>query len=108
LLNTIIADAYLRRVPEIHFAAAPPNKVRVMFLIEGLLREYMTLPEDTADDIVRIIKTNANLEIDDNELPRIGRIKFKHNGLPEFQLTVTAEPAGGSREYIVLKIPGQR
>jgi type II secretory ATPase GspE/PulE/Tfp pilus assembly ATPase PilB-like protein len=103
LLNTIIADAYLRGVPEIHFAAAPPDKTRVLLLMEGLLLEYMTLPEDTADDIARIIKTIANLDIAENDLPKIGHIKFKHDGLPEVQLTVTTEPLDGTSEYIILK-----
>ena len=107
LLNTIIADAYLRNVSEIHFEpCASPEKIRVLFLMEGVLMEYMTFPDDAAaNDIVKKIKRIANLDIADKNLPKIGYIKFKHEGLPEFQLAVITEPSEGSWEYIILRIP---
>ena len=106
LLNTIIADAYLRSVSEIHFEPClSSEKIRVLFLMEGVLREYMTLPDDAAaNDIVKKIKTIANLDGANNDLPKIGHIKFKHEGLPEFQLKVISKPIGGLREDVVIKI----
>jgi type II secretory ATPase GspE/PulE/Tfp pilus assembly ATPase PilB-like protein len=73
--------------------------------MDGVFREYMTVPDDTADDIIDKIKSMANFEIADNRLPKIGHIKFKRDGLPEFLLKVTANPADGPGENIVLKIP---
>jgi type II secretory ATPase GspE/PulE/Tfp pilus assembly ATPase PilB-like protein len=110
LLNTIIADAYLRSVTEIHFKPCNSSeKIRVLFLMEGVLREYMTLPDDAAsNDIVKEIKKMANLDRAENDLPKIGHIKFNHKGLPEFQVAVTTEPLEGSREYIILRIPGRQ
>jgi type II secretory ATPase GspE/PulE/Tfp pilus assembly ATPase PilB-like protein len=110
LLNTIIADAYLRSVPEIHFEPClSSEKIRVLFLMEDVLREYMTLPDDAAaDDIVKKIKRIANLDITDNNLSKIGHIKFKHEGLPEFQVAVITESSEDSGEYIILRIPGRQ
>jgi type II secretory ATPase GspE/PulE/Tfp pilus assembly ATPase PilB-like protein len=74
--------------------------------MESVLLEYMTLPDDAAaDDIVKKIKKMGNLDRADNNLSKIGRIKFKHEGLPEFQVAVTTEPSDGSREYVILRIP---
>ena len=104
LLNTIIADAYLRGVPEIHFEAVAPEKIRVLFLMEGALREYMTPPHDIVGNIVKRIKSMTNIDTADNDLPKIGYFKFKRNGLPELQLTVMTATSESSWEYIVLKI----
>jgi type II secretory ATPase GspE/PulE/Tfp pilus assembly ATPase PilB-like protein len=94
LVDTIIADAYLRRVSEIYFEMpVSPEKLRVLFLMEGVLREYMTVPCPAANDMFRRIKTMANLDKVDNNLPGIGRIKFKHDGLPELHIAVTINPS---------------
>jgi type II secretory ATPase GspE/PulE/Tfp pilus assembly ATPase PilB-like protein len=53
LVKTIIADAYLRGVSVIHFESlVSSEKKRVFFRMDGVLREYMTLPGDAANDIV--------------------------------------------------------
>jgi type IV pilus assembly protein PilB len=109
LVKTIIADAYLRGVSVIHFESlVSSEKNRVFFRVDGVLREDMTLPGDAANDIVKRIKTMANLAGAESDLPKIGHIKFKRDGLPEFQLTVTTKPADGLREDIVLKISDPR
>lgn len=105
LLNTIIADAYLKGATGVHFgSAATPEKSNVLFRIDGVLLEYMRIPDAAADDIVKRIKSMANLDIEDSRLPKIGHIKFKHDGLPEFQLAVTTRPNDGLREAVTLRI----
>lgn len=105
LVNTIIADAYLKGVSDIQFEPlASQDIIRVLFRMDGVLRQYMTIPYAAADDMVKRLKVMANLDIEDCHLPKIGRIKFKHKGLPEFHLTVTMRPADGQREVATLKI----
>ncbi len=105
LLNTIIADAYLKGVSDIHFELLAESETsRVLIRMDGVLREYMTIPDAAADDIVKRIKSMANLDIEDSHLPKIGRIKFKHKGLPEFHITVTMLPNDGLREKAALRI----
>jgi hypothetical protein len=58
----------------------------------------------TGDDMIKIIKSMANLDVEDRHLPKIGHIKFKHDGLPEFRLTVTICYSGGLGEKAILRI----
>jgi type II secretory ATPase GspE/PulE/Tfp pilus assembly ATPase PilB-like protein len=105
LLDTIIADAYLKGVSDIHFELLAESETsRVLIRMDGVLGQYMTLPCAAANDIVKKIKSMANLDIEDRHLPKIGRIKFKHKGLTEFHLTISIRPADGQREAATLKI----
>jgi type II secretory ATPase GspE/PulE/Tfp pilus assembly ATPase PilB-like protein len=105
LVDTIIADAYLRKVSEVHFEMPISFDIlRVRFLMDGELCEYMVVPGATAIDMVKRIRTMARLDKVGNNLPGIGHIKFKHDGLPEFQIKVTSGPTDDFREYIVVKL----
>jgi type IV pilus assembly protein PilB len=105
LVNTIIADAYLKGVSDIQFEPlASQDIIRVLFRIDGVLRQYITAPYSAADDMVKRIKSMANLDIEDIRLPKIGRIIFRHRGLPEFNIMVTLRPNDGQREVATLKI----
>ena len=105
LVNTIIADAYLKAVSDIQFEPlSSQDIIRVRFRMDGVLQQYMTIPYAAADDMVKRIKSMAKLDTEDSSLPKIGRIKFKHKGLPEFHLIVTMRPNDGLREKATLKI----
>ena len=81
LLNTIIADAYLKGATCVRFESPKaPEKSNVLFRMDQVLRAYMTIPEAAADDIIKRIKLMANLDVEDRCLPKIGHIKFKHAG----------------------------
>ena len=105
LLDTIIADAHLKGATCIHFESpATPKKSNVLFRMDGVIREYMRIPDAAAEDIVKRIKSMANLDVEDRRLPKIGHITFKHDGLPEFKLTVSTSPNNGLREAATLRI----
>ena len=104
LLDTIIADAYLKGVSDIHLESlAGSGRGRVFFRIKGVMREYMTIPESVSDAILKRIKSMANLNVE-NRLAKIGCIIFRHNGLPEFSIMVTLRPNDGQREVATLRI----
>lgn len=106
LVDIIISEAYLKDASEVLLESIPSSeKGCVWFLMDGEFREYMTVPDDVADTIIRQIKSMADLDVEDSRLPKIGHIEFKRDGLPEFKVTVTTNPAGGPGERIVLKIP---
>ena len=87
LVNVIISEAYLKGASEVLLESIPSSEEGcVWFLMDGEFREYMTVPDDIADDIINRIKTMANLEGADKNLQKIGHIKFKRDGLPEFPL----------------------
>ncbi len=105
LLDTIIADAYLKGVSDIHFELLAESETsRVLIRMDGVLGQYMTLPYGAANNIVKKIKSMANLDIEDNHLPRLGHFKFKHKGLPQFHIMVTTRPADSMRETTTLRI----
>jgi type II secretory ATPase GspE/PulE/Tfp pilus assembly ATPase PilB-like protein len=105
LLKTFIADAYLKGATCIHFESqTSPEKCNILLRIDKVLLDYIKIPEALAEDIIKIIKSMANLNVEDCCLPKIGHIKFKHDGLPEFMLTVITSPNGGQREAVNLRI----
>ena len=58
-------------------------------------REYMTVPEVVAYDVVKRLKSMANLDVCDRELAKIGHLKFYGYDVPEVQITVTTYPMDG-------------
>ena len=108
-MNVIISEAYLKGASEVFLESIPSSEEGcVWFLMDGEFREYMTVPDDIADDIINRIKTMANLEGADKNLQKIGHIKFKRDGLPEFPLAVAIYPADGQGEKVALKIHAPR
>jgi type II secretory ATPase GspE/PulE/Tfp pilus assembly ATPase PilB-like protein len=106
LVDIIISEAYLKGASEVLLESIPSSeKGCVWFLMDGEFREYMTVPDDVADTIIRQIMSLADLDVEDSLLPKIGNMRFKREGLPEFKVTVTTRPADGPGERIVLKIP---
>jgi type II secretory ATPase GspE/PulE/Tfp pilus assembly ATPase PilB-like protein len=105
LVNIIITEAYTRSVSDIYFeSSALSGKNRVHFWMDGVYREYMTLPEVVAYDVVKRIKSMANLDVKDRELAKVGHLKFKSIDVPEIQITVTTYTIDGLWEDVVLKI----
>ena len=89
LVDIIITEAYTRSVSDIYFeSSALSGKNHVLFWMDGVYREYMTLPEVVAYDVVKRIKSMANLDVNDRELAKIGHLKFQGLDVPEVQATV--------------------
>ncbi len=105
LVDIIITEAYTRSVSDIYFeSSALSGKNRVLFWMDGVYREYMTVPEVVAYDVVKRIKSMANLDVCDRELAKIGHLKFYGHDVPEVQITVTTYPIDGLWEDVVLRI----
>ena len=105
LVDIIITEAYTRSVSDIYFeSSALSGKNRVLFWMDGVYREYMTVPEVVAYDVVKRIKSMANLDVTDRELAKVGHLKFKSDDVPVTQITVTTYPIDGLWEDVVLKI----
>ena len=49
----------------------------VRYRIDGILRDTMTLPKNTAPGITARIKILSNLKIDEKRLPQDGRFKIE-------------------------------
>jgi len=105
LVDIIITEAYTRGTSDIYFeSSALSGKNRVFFWMDSVYREFMTVPEAVAFDVVKRIKTMSNLDVRDRELAKVGHLKFYSNDVPEVQITVTTYPIDGLREDVVLRI----
>ena len=101
----IISEAYTMGVSEICFeSSAFSGKNRVFFWMDGVYREYMTLAEVVAYDVVKGIKIMANLDGDDRELIKVGHLEFKNGDFPEIKIKVTTHPIDGFWEDVFLRI----
>jgi len=101
----MLSEAYRQGASDIYFESLElTEKDRVLFCMDGEYREYMRVPKDVATDIVKRIKSMANLDVDDSSLSKIGHIKFQRDNLPEFRITITTCPTEGLREVVALKI----
>jgi len=90
IVDIIIGEAFIKGASEVLFESiASAEKGCVWFLMESVWREYMTVPDDTANEIMDRIKSMAHFDIANNDLPKIGRVKFKRDGLPEFFITAS-------------------
>lgn len=105
LMDTIIADAYLKGATGVLVdSSADPGESNVLFLLNGMMKEYMTIRGDTANDIIKRLKRMANLDHEGINLPKIGRIIFKHKGLPEFPIIIILRLNDDMREKVTLRI----
>jgi type II secretory ATPase GspE/PulE/Tfp pilus assembly ATPase PilB-like protein len=105
LVDFIIAKAYSHSASDIYFeSSAVSGENRVLFRLDGVYQEYMTLAETVAFDIVKWIKSMANLDVKDRELAKVGHLEFKSDDVPVTQITVTTYPIDGLWEDVVLKI----
>ena len=105
LVDFIIAKAYSHSASDIYFeSSAVSGENRVLFWLDGVYQEYMTLAETVAFDIVKWIKSMAGLDVTDRQLAKVGHLKFKSIDVPEIQITVTIYPIDGLWEDVALKI----
>ena len=107
LVDIIISKAYTLGISDIWFessASALSGKNRVLFWMGGVYREYMTLEEVVAFDVVKRIKSIANLDAGDRQLAKVGHLILKNNDVPEIKISVTTYPIDGLWEDVVLRI----
>jgi type IV pilus assembly protein PilB len=75
IVDSLISHAILQGASDIHIEPGEDSMV-ARYRIDGLLRDAMTLPKDTAAGITARIKVLANLKLDEKRLPQDGRFKI--------------------------------
>ncbi len=79
LVNTIITEAVRKGASDIHIE--PYEKfMRVRIRIDGVLHEFMPIPQKLRSAVVSRIKVMARLDIAERRLPQDGHIKMKLPG----------------------------
>ncbi len=76
IVDTLLKHAILQDASDIHIEPEE-NQVLVRYRIDGILRDAMVLPKNTASGIIARIKVLSNLKLDEKRLPQDGRFKIE-------------------------------
>lgn len=76
IVDTLLKHAIIQDASDIHIEPEE-DKVLVRYRIDGLLRDAMVLPKNTASGITARIKVLANLKLDEKRIPQDGRFKIE-------------------------------
>ena len=76
IVDTLLKHAILQRASDIHIEPME-KEVLVRYRIDGILRDTMVLPKNTASGITARIKILSSLKIDEKRLPQDGRFKVE-------------------------------
>jgi len=106
LVNTMIVDAWMQRVSDIHIETQPGReKVRVRFRRDGVLKPYLELPHTYRSALVARIKIMCDLDISERRKPQDGKINFaRFSPQHKIELRVATIPTAGGLEDVVMRI----
>lgn len=79
IVDTLLKHAIIQDASDIHIELEE-NQVLVRYRIDGILRDAMVLPKNTASGITARIKVLSNLKLDEKRLPQDGRFKIDAEG----------------------------
>lgn len=105
LVDQFIIMAFKRKASDIHVEPSIVTRsTTVRFRLDGVLQDYIKVPNTMARAIVARIKILAMLDIAERRLPQDGKIRFKRKGVPLFELRVATIPTQGGFEDAVMRI----
>jgi len=79
IVDTLLKHAIIQDASDIHIEPEE-DKVLVRYRIDGILRDAMVLPKNTASGITARIKVLASLKLDEKRIPQDGRFKIDAGG----------------------------
>ena len=106
LINTMIVEARQQGVSDIHIECPPPpQKVKVRFRRDGVLRPYLELPPGYRQAIVARIKIMCDLDISERRKPQDGKITFsRFMAGHKLELRVATIPTANGLEDVVMRL----
>ncbi|WP_210760724.1 GspE/PulE family protein [Azohydromonas sediminis] len=106
LVNTMIVDAWMQRVSDIHIETQPGReKVRIRFRRDGVLKPYLELPHTYRAALVARIKIMCDLDISERRKPQDGKINFaRFSPQHKIELRVATIPTANGLEDVVMRI----
>ena len=105
LVDQMIIAAFKRKASDIHVEPSIVTRsTTVRFRLDGVLQDYIKVPNTMARALVARIKILAMLDIAERRLPQDGKIRFKRKGVPLFELRVATIPTQGGFEDAVMRI----
>lgn len=104
LVNSIIEQAYIRGVSDIHIEPHPEKDLKVRFRIDGVCQDFTMVPRRFSRAIISRLKIMSDLDIAERRKPQDGKIKFKKFGKLDIELRVATIPTVGAQEDCVMRI----
>jgi type II secretory ATPase GspE/PulE/Tfp pilus assembly ATPase PilB-like protein len=104
LVNSIIEQAYVRGVSDIHIEPHPERDLKVRFRIDGVCQDFTMVPRRFSRAIISRLKIMSDLDIAERRKPQDGKIKFKKFGKLDIELRVATLPTVGGQEDCVMRI----
>ncbi len=80
LVKQVIREAYLQEASDIHVEPRAEDML-IRIRVDGVLKEYSTLPKTALNAIISVIKIMGGLDIAERRLPQDGRVRFKEGGI---------------------------
>lgn len=80
-VNKILAEAYIKKVSDIHVEPYE-NNFRIRFRLDGSLIEYAQPPKSMLMPLISRMKILSQLDISERRVPQDGRIKLEIDGNP--------------------------
>ena len=105
LVNLLLADAIRNRASDVHLEPQR-DTLRVRFRVDGLLREFTSLPKHLEPAVLSRTKILAALDIAERRKPQDGRFRINMEG-HELDVRVSVMPAIDG-ETIVLRLLDQQ
>ncbi|KKT84497.1 MAG: type II secretion system protein E [Parcubacteria group bacterium GW2011_GWD1_44_9] len=90
IVDTLLKHAIIQDASDIHIEPEE-DKVLVRYRIDGILRDAMVLPKNTASGITARIKVLSSLRLDEKRVPQDGRFKIDAGG-EKVSLRVSTPP----------------
>lgn len=103
LANQIIKEAFRMGASDIHIEPYGRQDTVVRLRIDGLCRNYLTVPASHARALVARYKIMASMDIAERRKPQDGKIKFRFQDR-EIELRVATLPTAGGNEDVVMRI----
>ena len=101
VVNKIIIDAAKAGVSDIHFDHSD-NCLKVRIRIDGILNDYMDIPNNVKNNVITRIKILSGMNITETRLPQDGAIKTTLEGM-DLDMRVSSLPTKKG-EKIVIRI----
>ena len=103
IVDSLLHHAVLERASDIHIEPTE-KEVIVRYRIDGILRDAMTLPKQTAPGIVARIKVLSDLKLDEHRLPQDGRFRFETEG-NRYSVRVSVMPTICGEKVVMRLLP---
>ena len=107
LVNKIIIEAHAQGASDIHIESnSGTTYTRIRFRKDGILEDYLELPQAYNSSLVSRIKIMAEMDISEHRHPQDGKIDFGKHGPLSIELRVAIIPTANNLEDVVLRLLG--